>query len=43
MLTTILEGIIGMINFLFEKEKSVLLVLTEETGNDIGVLQISSC
>ena len=29
VLTTILEGTVGMVNFLFEKEKSILLVLTE--------------
>src|SRR3954468_22904576 len=41
VLTTILEGTVGMINFLFEKEKSVLLVLTEETGDKLEVSQIA--
>ena len=40
MLTTILEGTVGMVNFLFEKEKSVILVLTEETNNKLEVSQI---
>ena len=33
VLTTILEGTVGMVNFLFEREKSVLLVLTEEASD----------
>ncbi|XP_050902755.1 uncharacterized protein LOC127115201 [Lathyrus oleraceus] len=40
VLTTILEGTIGMINFLFEKEKSVLLVLTKESSDNLSVMQI---
>ena len=41
VLTTILEGTVGMINFLFEKEKSVLLVLTEEASNILEVSEIA--
>ncbi|XP_050876879.1 uncharacterized protein LOC127080606 [Lathyrus oleraceus] len=37
VLTTILEGTIGMVNFLFEKEKLVLLVLTKEPINNLKV------
>ena len=40
VLTTILEGTVGMINLLFEKEKSVLLVLTEEASSKLEVSQI---
>ncbi|XP_050878264.1 uncharacterized protein LOC127082080 [Lathyrus oleraceus] len=40
VLTTILEGTIGMVNFLFEKEKSVLLVLTKEPSDNPSVTQI---
>ena len=40
VLTTILEGTVGMVNFLFEKEKSVILVLTEESSNKLEVSQI---
>ncbi|XP_050908123.1 uncharacterized protein LOC127121720 [Lathyrus oleraceus] len=39
-LTTILEGTVGMVNFLFEKEKSVLLVLTKESRDNLNVTQI---
>lgn len=34
VLTTILEGMIGMVNYLFEKEKSVILVLTKELSDN---------
>ncbi|XP_050876629.1 uncharacterized protein LOC127080343 [Lathyrus oleraceus] len=40
VLTTILEGTFGMVNFLFDKEKSVLLVLTKESSNNLSVMQI---
>ena len=40
VLTTILEGTIGMVNFLFEEEKSVLMVITAEEGNNQQVLSI---
>ncbi|XP_050902871.1 uncharacterized protein LOC127115336 [Lathyrus oleraceus] len=40
VLTTILEGTVGMVNFLFEKEKSVLLVLTKESSDNLSVTQI---
>ncbi|XP_050916803.1 uncharacterized protein LOC127131976 [Lathyrus oleraceus] len=40
VLTTILEGTVGMVNFLFEKEKSVLLVLTKESNDNLSVTQI---
>ncbi|XP_050892456.1 uncharacterized protein LOC127097998 [Lathyrus oleraceus] len=40
VLTTILEGKVGMVNFLFEKENHVLLVLTMESGEDLKVAQI---
>ncbi|XP_050897996.1 uncharacterized protein LOC127104900 [Lathyrus oleraceus] len=40
VLTTILEGTVGMVNFLFEKEKSVLLVLTKESRDNLSVTQI---
>ncbi|XP_050877002.1 uncharacterized protein LOC127080744 [Lathyrus oleraceus] len=40
VLTTILEGTVGMVNFLFEKEKSVLLVLTKEPSDNLNVIQI---
>ncbi|XP_050895286.1 uncharacterized protein LOC127101902 [Lathyrus oleraceus] len=40
ILTTILEGTVGMVNFLFEKEKSVLLVLTKESSDNLSVTQI---
>ncbi|XP_050915831.1 uncharacterized protein LOC127130919 [Lathyrus oleraceus] len=40
VLTTILEGTVGMVNFLFEKEKSVLLVLTKEPGDNMKLTQI---
>ncbi|XP_050889415.1 uncharacterized protein LOC127094651 [Lathyrus oleraceus] len=40
VLTTILEGTIVMVNFLFEKEKSVLLVLTKESSDNLNVTQI---
>ncbi|XP_050889900.1 uncharacterized protein LOC127095224 [Lathyrus oleraceus] len=40
VLTTILEGTIGMVNFLFENEKSVLLVLTTEYSDNLSVTQI---
>ncbi|XP_050890281.1 uncharacterized protein LOC127095669 [Lathyrus oleraceus] len=40
VLTNILEGIVGMVNFLFEKEKFVLLVLTKELSDDLKVAQI---
>ncbi|XP_050902548.1 uncharacterized protein LOC127114490 [Lathyrus oleraceus] len=40
MLTTILEGTVGMVNFLFENEKSVLLALTKESSDNLNVTQI---
>ncbi|XP_050895726.1 uncharacterized protein LOC127102399 [Lathyrus oleraceus] len=40
VLTTILEGTVGMVNFLFEKEKLVLLVLTKEPSDNLNVTQI---
>ncbi|XP_050918947.1 uncharacterized protein LOC127136435 [Lathyrus oleraceus] len=40
VLTTILEGTVGMVNFLFEKEKSILLVLTKEPSDNLSVTQI---
>ncbi|XP_050897596.1 uncharacterized protein LOC127104459 [Lathyrus oleraceus] len=40
VLTTILEGTVGMVNFLFEKEMSVLLVLTKESSDNLSVTQI---
>lgn len=40
VLTTILEGTVGVINFMFEKEKSVLLVLTKESSDDMKVAKI---
>ncbi|XP_050878129.1 uncharacterized protein LOC127081945 [Lathyrus oleraceus] len=40
VLTTILEGMVGMVNFLFENEKSVLLVLTKESSDNLSVKQI---
>ncbi|XP_050876243.1 uncharacterized protein LOC127079937 [Lathyrus oleraceus] len=40
VLTTILEGTIGIVNFLFENEKSVLLVLTKESSDNLSVTQI---
>ena len=40
VLSTILEGTVGMINFLFEKEKSILLVLTEEPNSVQQILNI---
>ncbi|XP_050876991.1 uncharacterized protein LOC127080737 [Lathyrus oleraceus] len=40
VLTTILEGTVGMVNFLFEKEKLVLLVLTKESSDNLNVTQI---
>ncbi|XP_050876954.1 uncharacterized protein LOC127080688 [Lathyrus oleraceus] len=39
VLTTILEGTVGMVSFLFEKEKSVLLVLTKEPSDNLNVTQ----
>ncbi|XP_050895293.1 uncharacterized protein LOC127101909 [Lathyrus oleraceus] len=40
VLTTIFEGTIGMVNFLFENEKSTLLVLTKESSDNLSVTQI---
>lgn len=40
VLTTILEGTIGMVNLLFQKEKYVLLVLTKESSNNLKVAEI---
>lgn len=40
VLTTILEGTIGMVNLLFEKENFILLVLTKESSDDLKVAQI---
>ncbi|XP_050915108.1 uncharacterized protein LOC127130078 [Lathyrus oleraceus] len=40
VLTTILEGTVGMVNILFENEKSVLLVLTKESSDNLSVTQI---
>ncbi|XP_050915456.1 uncharacterized protein LOC127130502 [Lathyrus oleraceus] len=40
VLTTILEGTVGKVNLLFEKEKSVLLVLTKESSDTLNVRQI---
>ncbi|XP_050920201.1 uncharacterized protein LOC127137820 [Lathyrus oleraceus] len=40
VLTIILEGMIGMVNFLFENEKSVLFVLTKESSDNLSVTQI---
>ncbi|XP_050916466.1 uncharacterized protein LOC127131597 [Lathyrus oleraceus] len=40
ILTIILEGTVGVVNFLFEKEKSVLLVLTKESSDNLSVTQI---
>ncbi|XP_050884304.1 uncharacterized protein LOC127087461 [Lathyrus oleraceus] len=40
VLATILKGTIGMVNFLFEKEKSVLFVLTKECNDNLNVMQI---
>ncbi|XP_050919230.1 uncharacterized protein LOC127136749 [Lathyrus oleraceus] len=40
VLTTILEGTVGMVNFLFENEKSVLLVLTKKSRDNLSVTQI---
>ncbi|XP_050920554.1 uncharacterized protein LOC127138206 [Lathyrus oleraceus] len=41
VLTIILEGTVGMVNFLFENEKSVLLVLTKESSDNLSVKKIS--
>ncbi|XP_050915637.1 uncharacterized protein LOC127130713 [Lathyrus oleraceus] len=40
VLTTILEGTVDMVNFLFKKEKSVLLVLTKEPSDNLKITQI---
>ncbi|XP_050919676.1 uncharacterized protein LOC127137246 [Lathyrus oleraceus] len=40
VLTTILEGTVDMVNFLFQNEKSVLLVLTKESSDSLSVTQI---
>ncbi|XP_050918499.1 uncharacterized protein LOC127135918 [Lathyrus oleraceus] len=40
VLTIILEGMIDMVNISFEKEKSVLLVLTREPSDNLKVTQI---
>ncbi|XP_050890891.1 uncharacterized protein LOC127096351 [Lathyrus oleraceus] len=40
VLTTILEGTVGMVNFLFENEKLVFLVLTNESSDNPSVTQI---
>ncbi|XP_050897961.1 uncharacterized protein LOC127104858 [Lathyrus oleraceus] len=40
VLTRILEGTVGMVNFLFENEKSVLLALTKESSDNLNVTQI---
>ncbi|XP_050918527.1 uncharacterized protein LOC127135949 [Lathyrus oleraceus] len=40
VLTTILESTIVKVNFLFEKEKPVLLVLTKEPSDNLKVTQI---
>ncbi|XP_050909064.1 uncharacterized protein LOC127122826 [Lathyrus oleraceus] len=40
VVSTIFEGTIGMVNFLFKNEKSVLLVLTKESSNNLSVTQI---
>ncbi|XP_050875244.1 uncharacterized protein LOC127078868 [Lathyrus oleraceus] len=40
VLTTILEGTVGMVNFLFVNEKSILLVLTRESNDNLSVTQI---
>ncbi|KAI5390164.1 hypothetical protein KIW84_075474 [Lathyrus oleraceus] len=40
VLTTILEGTVGVVNFLFDNEKSVLLVLTKESSDNLSVTQI---
>ncbi|XP_050902833.1 uncharacterized protein LOC127115299 [Lathyrus oleraceus] len=40
VLTTILEGTVGMVHFLFENEKSVILVLTKEPSDNLSVTQI---
>ncbi|XP_050877786.1 uncharacterized protein LOC127081584 [Lathyrus oleraceus] len=40
VLTTILEGTVGMVHFLFKNEKSVLLVLTKEYIDNLSVTQI---
>ncbi|XP_050918778.1 uncharacterized protein LOC127136233 [Lathyrus oleraceus] len=40
VLTLILEGTIGTVGLLFEKEKFVLLVLTKESSDDLKVAQI---
>ncbi|XP_050887442.1 uncharacterized protein LOC127092591 [Lathyrus oleraceus] len=40
VLTTILEGTVGMVNFLFENEKLVLLVLIKEPSDNLSVTQI---
>lgn len=40
VLTTILEGTVGMVNFLFDKEKSILLVLNKEPSDNLNVTQI---
>ncbi|XP_050914705.1 uncharacterized protein LOC127129595 [Lathyrus oleraceus] len=40
ILTTILEGTVHMVNFLFENEKSALLVLTKESSDNLSVTQI---
>ena len=40
VLARILGGTVGMVNFLFEKEKSVLLVLTEEPNDVIHISNI---
>ncbi|XP_050916099.1 uncharacterized protein LOC127131209 [Lathyrus oleraceus] len=40
VITTILKGMVGMVNFLVENEKSVLLVLTKESSDNLSVTQI---
>lgn len=40
VLTIVLEGMVGMVNYMFEKEKHVLLVLVKELSNDLKVTQI---
>lgn len=40
VLTTILEGTIVMVNYVFEKKKFVLLVLTKESSDYLKVSQI---
>lgn len=40
MITTLLGGTISIVNLLFEREKSTLLILTKESSEDMNVMQV---